>query len=252
MINKTFLMMCYKYWLEGKTKFIISVLLLTFIIIYMVNNAGETIQQHPATHFGRKIVFTQYVWVILYKGYFLTLFTFSAFIFGLGGPMQERQNGTVLFTLSLPLYRKVILRAKIITGGLQVVALSLLTAFMLPGISTLFGYHYPLKDALLFSCLMSTAGLLFMLLGIYLSIFINKQMLIPALGVAILSAVFFITKIPALQPLNIFEFIIGSGYLSNANFLFSKDINLAGIGVILSIATGAALFVERVFRRMDL
>jgi len=52
--------------------------------------------------------------------------------------------------------------------------------------------------------------------------------MIPA-GISIMAIIFFITKLPALKQFNIFNFMIGAGYLSDRGFLFNQNINVAGI-----------------------
>ena len=154
-----FKFLCYRYWLESRSRFCIAVVLLLAITLYIFGQAGNTISQHAGIHAGRVINFTQFVWVVLYKGYFLTIFTLSSFIFGLGGLNQEKKSGNALFTLSLPIKRISLIKSKIVLASVQVIALSLLSAFLVPAVAFLYGFHYPIGDAFLFSCLITAGGL---------------------------------------------------------------------------------------------
>jgi hypothetical protein len=99
---------------------------------------------------------------------------------------------------------------------------------------------------------MSGGGLLFMILGNYLSFFITKQMAAIPLGLSLLAIVFFVTKLPALEEVNIFSFMVGAGYLDNNNFLFKDTINFGQLMMILAVTCGAALLMEQFVKKIDL
>jgi ABC-type transport system involved in multi-copper enzyme maturation permease subunit len=251
-MTTNFQLLCYKHWLESRARFFIALFLLLAITIYAINGAEDTIINHPSLHLGRKINFTQYVWVIILKGEFLTIFTIATFLFGIGGINQENQSGTSHFTLSLPVFRRTVTRSKLLVSALQVFVLSIASILLIPIVATLYGFSYPIKDALLFSCLMSGGGLLFMILGNYLSFFITKQMAAIPLGLSLLAIVFFVTKLPALEEVNIFSFMVGAGYLDNNNFLFKDTINFGQLMMILAVTCGAALLMEQFVKKIDL
>ena len=244
-------MFCYRYWLESRTRLLIALVLMILILLQALSQAGETIKNHPQLFGGRDLLFTQYVWVIIYKGYFLTIFTLASFLFGVGGLVQERAAGTALFTLSLPVQRKLLVYSKLLTASLEVVGLSLLFGFIIPLLSKMFGFDYPLKDALLFSVLIATGGIVFMFLGFVLSLLITKETVIIPLGVAFMSILFFITKMPVLKNLNIFNFMVGAGYLGNDNFLFNQPINVLGVVLVCSMLLIVSFVLVNAFKCID-
>jgi len=252
MTGNSFKFLGYRYWLESRSRFFIAAILLFAITLYIFGHAGSVISLHPGIHAGRIINFTQFVWVVLYKGYFLTIFTLSSFIFGLGGLNQERENGNALFTLSLPVKRISLMQSKIGIASLQVIALSLLSALFVPALAFLYGYHYPISDAFLFSCLITAGGLTFMLLGVFLSLFISKQLLIIPAGLSIMATIYFVTKLPSLKHFNIFSFMTGAGYLNNDDFLFNQNINIPGICLSLLVLFISVPVLGFCARRMDL
>jgi ABC-type transport system involved in multi-copper enzyme maturation permease subunit len=247
-----FKMFCYRYWLESRIRLLIALVLLILILLQALNQAGATIKNHPQLFGGRELLFTQYVWVIIYKGYFLTIFTVASFLMGVGSPVQERASGTVLFSLSLPVPRKLLIYSKLLTASVLVIGLSLFMGFLIPLLSGMFAFHYPLQDALLFSTLIATGGIVFMLFGFILSLFITKETIIIPLGMAVMSALFFITKMPALKHLNIFNFMVGAGYLSDTDFLFNQPINTPVIALIGLIVFLIAIGLGSVFKQMDI
>ncbi len=241
----------YKNWLESRTKFISSVLIIAVIIFFTINRSEKFISDYTANYPSKHLVFTQYVWVLLYKGYLLTMFIFSCFIFGLGGLMHEKQQGSALFTLALPLHRKILFRSKVIVAIIEIVLLSLVPVLLIPGLAVVYHFTYPLKDALFFSFLMSTGGLLFMILGVSLSLFIAKELVVPTIGVGIMVTLFFISKFPFFKPLNIFNYMAGAGYLSDENFLFQDSINWVGAMVCLGLGTTLYFILEKIILKKD-
>jgi hypothetical protein len=115
-----------------------------------------------------------------------------------------------------------------------------------------FGFYYPIKDALLFSMLIAAGGVVFMVFGFILSLFITKESVIIPVGVAVMSALFFMTKTPLLGRLNIFNFMVGAGYLSNDDFLFNQPVNLFGIGLIAFMVFVMIMSLSRIFKQMDI
>ncbi|PSR54921.1 hypothetical protein AHMF7605_16135 [Adhaeribacter arboris] len=241
----------YKNWLESRTKFFSSVLIIAVIIFFTINRSEKFISDYSANYPAKHLVFTQYVWVLLYKGYLLTMFIFSCFIFGLGGLMHEKQNGSALFTLALPLHRKLLFRSKIIVAIIEMVLLAFVPVVLIPGLATIYHFTYPLKDALLFSFLMSTGGVLFMILGVFLSLFISKELVVPTVGVGIMVTLFFVSKFPFFKPFNIFNYMTGAGYLSNDNFLFQNGINWVGTVACLVLGSSFYFIIEKILLRKD-
>jgi ABC-type transport system involved in multi-copper enzyme maturation permease subunit len=222
------------------------------VIVYAYSGAKSTIENHPRFHAGRVLTFTQYVWVLVYKGYFLTIFSLSSFLFGVGSPTQEKANGSALFTLSLPVKRKSLIEAKVFTASLEIILISFIMALIIVVMALPYGYSYPLKDALLFGALMTCGGLVFMVIGFLLSLMISKEAVIIPLGTALMAVVFFVTKLPALEKANIFNFMTGAGYLSNDSFLFIKALNAVGILILLGTVYIGMKVARHFFALMDI
>jgi ABC-type transport system involved in multi-copper enzyme maturation permease subunit len=176
----------------------------------------------------------------------------ASFLFGVGSPTQEKAAGTAFFSLSLPVQRKLLIYSKLLTASMQVIGLSLVMALLIPLLSQVFGFYYPIKDALLFSMLIAAGGMVFMVFGFVLSLFFSKETVIIPIGVAAMSALFFITKTPLLGSFNIFNFMVGAGYLSNRDFLFNQPINFFGIALIALMVCVVIISLARVFKQMDI
>jgi ABC-type proline/glycine betaine transport system ATPase subunit len=57
---------------------------------------------------------------------------------------------------------------------------------------------------------------------------------------------------PILKGMNIFNFMVGAGYLSNDNFLFNQPINSLGIALGGIVVIILAVGLGRVFKQMDM
>lgn len=250
-MHTSFKMFCYRYWLESRTRLAIAFVLMTLILLQALNGASDTIKNHPQLFGGRELLFTQYVWVIIYKGYFLTLFVLASFLLGVGSPTQEKGSGTALFSLSLPVKRQLLIYAKLLTATVQVITLSLVMAVMIPLLSRLFGFYYPIRDALLFGVLVASGGVVFMLFGFILSLFIAKETVAIPVGVAIMSALFFLAKMPMVKAINIFNFMVGAGYLNNDDFLFGRPINIPAVAIGCGLLLLISFYLTKAFQYMD-
>lgn len=250
-MNNRLIIISYRYWLESRTRFIISLVLLLAVTWYIIHGADRVIKQFLVVRPSEAFPFTKYIWFLLYKGYLLTLYTFCTFVLGLGGIMQEKQAGSATFALSLPLKRKEVVRAKISIASCEVFALAMLSTLAIVLFSRAYNHVYPWQHAITFGILMTAGGLVFMMLGICLSLFISRELVLPTTGLAIIGAVFFLTKLPALKTLNIFNLMCGAGYLSNETFLFIRPFNWQGTLACILISLLAEIFSEQVVRRKD-
>lgn len=250
-MNNRIYLLSYRYWLESRTRFIISLLLLFAVSWYIISGAENVIKQFITARPNEPFPFTKYIWFLLYKGYLLTLYTFCSFVLGLGGIMQEKQNGSASFTLALPVNRTEIVRAKISIASSEVFALAFLSTFGIVLFAAFYGHHYPWQHALTFGILMTAGGLVFMMLGIFLSLFISRELVLPTTGIAIIGALFFLTKLPALKMFNLFNLMCGAGYLSNETFLFIRPFNWQGVLACVVVAVFTAIIAEQVVRKKD-
>jgi ABC-2 type transport system permease protein len=152
------MMLFYKAWRESRARFVVIALTLAVFCAVMV-------LFHEQIRASRNIVpgiqdrtYTEHIYRFIYgtaKGMVLVLFL--PFL-GLGGLLREKARGTASFTLALPVSRLQLVGAHLAVGLLELAALALLPALLVPAMSLLVHQSYPLSQALHFSVLWFVCG----------------------------------------------------------------------------------------------
>lgn len=157
-------MLLYKTWRESWSRFGISAIALLWIC-----GAVVLMQQRVRAHADRPLNYAHYIWSAIYKANVLDLYILLVIVLGLGGVLQERAQGTVGFTLSLPVSRWRLTAVRVATGWVQVALLALLPALLIPFLSPFVGQAYPFARALQFSVLWTGCGTVIFALTFFFS-----------------------------------------------------------------------------------
>ena len=140
-------MLWYKSWLESRTRFIVTAAVIVGFCAFAVFFSHATGGQYNA-----------HIYDVIYAGEAKGVFAMLSIFLGLGGLLRERAHRSAVFTLALPVSRSRILGAQVGIGVLQLAALSLLPALLLPVFSLVHRQSYPVAQALHFSVLWFVCG----------------------------------------------------------------------------------------------
>jgi ABC-2 type transport system permease protein len=153
-------MLWYKAWRESRTRFLLSAVVIAGLCAGFVvfHSEGAGISDRPLTY-------VEYIWRIVYKGYLREFFVMLALLLGIGGLLRERDHGTAGFTLALPVSRLHLAAVRAAVGFLEIVALSLVPALVIPALSPLAGQFYPWPQAFAFSLLWTAGGAFIFAIG---------------------------------------------------------------------------------------
>ena len=157
-------MLWYKMWRESSIRFAISAVALLWMCAAVV-----LLQRQVRAHADEPLSYAHYIWRAMYNANALDLYILLVIVLGLGGVLQERAQGTVGFTLSLPASRWRLTAVRAAVGALQVAMLALLPALSIPLLSPLFGEAFPLVRALQFSMLWAGCGMVIFALTFFFS-----------------------------------------------------------------------------------
>ena len=135
-------MLWYKSWLESRTRFIVTAAMIIGFCGFVVFFSHATAGQYSAR-----------IYDVIYAGQAKGVFALLTMFLGLGGLLRERAHRTAVFTLALPVSRSRVLGTQVGVGVLQLAALSLLPAVLLPLFSLVHRQSYPVTLALHFSVL---------------------------------------------------------------------------------------------------
>jgi ABC-2 type transport system permease protein len=152
-----------KMWRESLARFAISATALFWLCMAVVIVQDE-IRSHLAN-----TSYASYIWGAIYKANVSDIFILLVMVLGLGGLLQERAQGTISFTLSLPVSRSRLIVVRAAVGFVEVALLALIPALAIPVMSVFVGEHYPIEYALQSSLLWTICGSVFFAVSLFFS-----------------------------------------------------------------------------------
>jgi ABC-2 type transport system permease protein len=243
-------MLCYKAWLESQTRFLLGALTIAGLCVGFVlfHRDGVRVFERPPTY-------VEYIWELVYKGYLRELFVLLALLLGVGGLLRERDFGTASFTLALPVSRLRLVSARAAVGLLQVAALSLLPALLIPTLSPLAGQLYPWSQALQFAAFWAAAGSLFFMIGFLASSLLGGEYTAPVVAFLGLLVYSVIADLPFFErhSLDVHDIMSGTGmrYFQPNGSLLIGPLPWKTLAVILWIAFSLVALAGQITRRQE-
>src|SRR5262249_51278785 len=228
-------MLIYKAWLETRWRFFAGLILLSAMSIYTVLRANGIIHDRELFR-NEHILYAQYIWVILYKGYLQTLWILSAVIIGLGGLWREQALGVAGFTLSLPLARRKLVSPRIALGVIEVVALAFVPSIIIWSLSPITGNSYSLGEAISHALLYVSGGLIFYGLGVLLSQIMQGEFSVPATALGSSLVLYIIFQVLRFEDYNPFDLMSGKHFLDPTTFLLKGQLPWIPMSVLLFLA----------------
>jgi ABC-type transport system involved in multi-copper enzyme maturation permease subunit len=171
-------MIWYKTWLESRVRFLVAAAVIILAVSWVILDSERAIAR-----FDRRppITFTQYVSHV-YAGQSQLVWAASVLFLGLGGLVRESALGTACYTLSLPVSRRRWLGVRAALGVFESAVLALIPVVVIPVAARIIGHSYPPWEALKFSTLLLTAGIVFFCLGFFFSSLLPGEFSAAAMG----------------------------------------------------------------------
>ena len=177
-------MLWYKAWHESKSRFF-------YILIGMVLVCGLFVLSYESWRLDpARMNFSGFVWHALYFRFFHAAWVFSTLFLALGGLRTEQDEGTVLFTVSLPARRWRILLARAAVCAGEAIVTAIVPALSISAYSLLIGRSYPVIQSVEFALLLTAGGMVFFSFGILLSAFLGGGWVPVAIGVPIIAGIY--------------------------------------------------------------
>ena len=237
-----------KTWLESRGRFLIMVVLLALTVIWSILNAERQMARYDSKP---PMTFTRYV-SIVYGSNIQLFWVASCILLGTGGLLREHAHGTAQFTLALPVSRQRWMAVRAAVTALEAAGLALVPVIVIPIAATLIGRSYPPWQALSFSALLFSAGIVFLSLSIFYSSLLPSDF--AGLGVGAMSLyvvfnsqIYFYSWFPRF---NMGRFLSGFAFVDmRTGFLTAWP--WSGILVSLGIAGALLAAAIEVMRRRD-
>ncbi len=189
----------YKLWLETRLRFLITLGLTAFLCLLYV-------MMEPRLHAGLlqtvpgADTYAKYVYLRLFTTLPRFIFQCCCLLLGLGGLQRDRKQGTLGFTLALPVSRPRQVLTRALFGMAQVAAIAFASMLLVWTASNLLGHAYPIGTPLLFAVLWTTGGGITFALSFLCSVVISSEY--TALAVAYVVYLFALAaaRLPRLRP----------------------------------------------------
>jgi ABC-type transport system involved in multi-copper enzyme maturation permease subunit len=239
-------MLWYKAVRESGARFVLAAGALSIIcacFVFFHRDASSGLSDDPMTY-------VMFIWRITYKNYLRELFMILAIFLGVGGLSRERANGTTWLTLGLPVSRSWIVTTRAVIGLLQVSALAMIPAIVIPPLSPLVGEAYPASQAWGFVPLWVSAGMFIFGIGLLASTIFSGEFTAPVTGLAGLLGYMLLADLPGLDrflpDLNGFMSGVGMSYFNETSARLTGSaplMTLAGllVGSVLLVAGGVVV-----------
>lgn len=243
-------MLIYKAWLETRWRFLSGLALLSGLVCYTVIRAPSVIMAREQFR-GEHILYAQYIWILLFKGYFQSLWILVAVMLGLGGLWREKSSGAAGFTLSLPVSRRRLVLVRAMVGAAEAMILAVVPSLLIWVLSPLAGFSYPLGEALGHSILMAGAGLIFYSWGLILSHLMQGEFSTPTLALSVCLVLFIAFKLLRLEIYNPFDLMSGRYFLDPNTFLLHGSLPWLPLSVFLMITLVMVIVSVRIAEMRD-
>jgi len=232
-------MLLYKFWLESRFRFLCGLSLVIATISHTVLFAPNTLrlvqQQMPWEHMG----FAQYLWLAIYNGSLLAAWIILAVVLSSRGLRKEHSLGVSAFTLSLPVRRRSILRTQSLVALAELVALGVVPAFLIPGLSHLVGLTFPMAQAFRYAALLVCPGVVFHGWSLLLTQWTGSEPASLTISLSSIGTFFVLVKrIHALDRLDIFDIMSGADLLDRHTFFLHGPLPWMTFSIALALLAG--------------
>lgn len=133
-----------KAWRESRSRFVVACAAMVVLAGVFVL-AEATFRDRMIAVGGSEMSYVRFVDLRIFTGITHAAYLVFAVVLGLGGFVRERSQGTLGFTLALPVRRSHHVIARAVVGGMQLVILSATPAVIVIALSP---ESYPIADAL--------------------------------------------------------------------------------------------------------
>ena len=193
-------MLWYKAWLETRTRFLTSALILAVVCLVVVLFQQRIRSHEPVLPGFNSVSYSQHIYQFIYSGMAKGIFIWILFFLGLGGLQREHAHGTTGFTLALPVSRERLVVVRMILGLVEVATLALLPGLLIPATSLLVHQSYPLAESLHFSVLWIGCGAVLYAMTFLFSVVFGGEYTALAVSFVVFFLQDFILSFEPLQP----------------------------------------------------
>jgi ABC-type transport system involved in multi-copper enzyme maturation permease subunit len=242
----------WKAWQESRGRFFSALVLLVSLVVYAVVTSPGFLVRYNAHFPDKPLIYSAYVWTGLFHYALQGLWVLAAFVVTMGGLRREKATGVALFTLGLPVTRLHLFIVRAAMAWAESIVLGLVSALLIPVLSSFVGESYPFVQALAFGALMSVAGLVILAFGLLLSELFEGEFTAPVVGLCTLTTIFLGYKAHTLRGWNVFDVMSATTCIDPATQLLTRTVPWLGLAICLLVSFGLLLGASVTIRARDL
>jgi ABC-2 type transport system permease protein len=241
----------WKAWRESRARFFCAFVLLTSLDAYAVLTSPGFLTRYN-THFPDKpLLYSVYVWTGLFHYALEGLWVLAALVVGLGGLAREKATGAALYSLALPVSRLNLFLIRAAMAAAESIVLGVVSALLIPALSSFVGESYPLFQALAFGVWMSTAGLVIMAFGLLISEMFEGEFTAPVVGLCSLTTIFLGYRGHTLRGWNVFDVMSASAAISPQTQLLTGTFHWLDLAACLLLSIALLFIAGAVVQNRD-
>jgi hypothetical protein len=258
--------LCCKAWLETRSRFFTGLAATVAVCAFwtlghswVVNQWHRDAIAHPEWKNPAWLLraiddYPFFIHHFVFADMFQKIWVVTAVLLGIGGLMREASNGTVGFTLSLPVSRARLFITRLTVALLELCALCATAVLLLGILSALMGLDYPITHALWYSVLITTGGLVFLAGSLLVTELVEGDYTPVLISLGGVGLIYFVMQpyldglaVPwVLTPLAIPKLMAGKPDIVSAS-----DVNLAGLAASLAVASAFIGYALKRTRQHD-
>jgi ABC-type transport system involved in multi-copper enzyme maturation permease subunit len=241
----------WKAWHESRGRFFCAMVLLASLVVYAVLTGPGFLARYNAHFPDKPMLYSAYVWTGLFHYALQGLWVLAAFVVALGGLAREKAAGVATFTLGLPVRRRRLFLIRASVAWAESLALGLVSAVLIPGLSSLVGESYPFLQALAFGVLMSAGGFVILAFGLLVSEIFEGEFTAPVVGLCALTTVFLSYRAHTLRGWNVFDVMSATASIDPKTQLLAAPLPWPWLGICLLVSSGLLFVAITVVRARD-
>jgi|GEM_PF-594406 len=242
----------WKAWLDSRGRFFSALVLLASLVVYAVLTSPGFLARYNVRFPDKPLFYSVYVWSGLFHYALQGLWVLAAFVLALGGLAREKATGVALFTLGLPVRRLHLFLIRAAIAWAESIVLGLISALLIPVLSSLVGESYSFLQALAFGALMSAAGLVILAFGLLVSEVFEGEFTAPVIGLCALTTVFLSYRAHTFHGSNVFDVMSASASIDPNTQLLTGTLPWLGLAICLLASCGLLFTAGAVIQARDL